>query len=203
VVNYRGDTTNSPGYCDDINLIQQTKGATFAIGFAIHTNSNSAPFSVAFNAPGTYSFYDDTALQSNTVGAFTTGYPVFQRHAQAVGDFWGKALMQTTQLVQKRIVVTYSAAMTIDASLGNEFDITVTNGTAFTINAPTNPIDGQRVTVTIRNTSGGAHGVITWNAVFKLAALGAIANGFSRSVDFKYNGTNWVQVGQTGVDIPN
>lgn len=102
-----------------------------------------------------------------------------------------------------RSVVTYSASMTPDASASNEFDITATNGTAFTINAPTNPIDGQRITITLRNASGGALGAATWDAVFKMSAWTNPANAFSRSIDFKYNATNWVQVSQTGVDVPN
>lgn len=114
--------------------------------------------------------------------------------------------MQTVlsaQLTQKRITVTYSASMTPDAALGNVYEITATNATAHTINAPTNPTDGQRVTVTIRNTSGGALGVATWNAVFKMVAWVQPATGFSRSIDFKYNGTNWVEIGRTAADVPN
>lgn len=99
--------------------------------------------------------------------------------------------------------LTYSASMTIDASAGNIFEIAATNGTAFTINAPTNPQTGQRMVILVRNTSGGALGAVTWNAVFKLSAWTSPATGFSRSIQFYYNGTNWVQIGQTGVDVPN
>lgn len=111
--------------------------------------------------------------------------------------------MLNCPLVLRRVVVTYSASMTIDASTGSEFDISDNNGTAFTINAPTNPVDGQRITVTLRNISGGALGAATWNAVFKMSAWTNPANGNSRSIDFRYDGTNWVQVAQTGVDVPN
>lgn len=99
--------------------------------------------------------------------------------------------------------ITYSASMTPDALAGQRQIITATNGTAFTINAPSNPVTGVRMTITIRNASGGALGAITWNAVFKMAAFTAPANGFSRSVDFQFNGSAWVQVAQTGVDVPN
>lgn len=105
--------------------------------------------------------------------------------------------------IASRRTITYSASITIDVQEGNEFDITANNGTAFTINAPTNPLDGQRITITIRNTSGGALGVITWDAVFKMSAWTSPATTNSRSIDFKYNASNWVQVGQTGVDVPN
>jgi hypothetical protein len=102
-----------------------------------------------------------------------------------------------------RTAPTYGASVAIDTSLGNEFDVTATDGVAFTVANPTNATDGQRITITIRNTSGGALGVLTFDTLYKASAWTQPANGFSRSIDFKYNGTNWVQIGQTGVDVPN
>jgi hypothetical protein len=102
-----------------------------------------------------------------------------------------------------RTAITYSASMTADASTGNLFPITATNATAFTINAPTNPATGQRITFTIRNTSGGALGVATWDAVFKMAAWTQPATANSRSIDFTYDGTNWIEVARTAADVPN
>ncbi len=99
--------------------------------------------------------------------------------------------------------VTYSTSMTIDASTGNYFTITANNGTGFTINAPTNPVTGQRIYVIIRNTSGGALGTATWNAVFKMAAWTQPANANSRTIKFVYDGTNWVEFGRTTTDVPN
>lgn len=103
----------------------------------------------------------------------------------------------------QQVTVTYSASMTIDSAAGNEFIITATNGTAFTINAPTNPVTGKRLTITLRNSSGGALGAATWNATFKMSAWTNPANGQNRSITFQYNGTNWIQISQTGVDVPN
>lgn len=99
--------------------------------------------------------------------------------------------------------VTYSAAMTIDASKGSVFSVSATNATAFTFNAPTNGYASQQITVVVRNTSGAALGAVTWNAAFKLAAWTQPASGFSRSITFEYNGTNWVEVSRTPVDVPN
>lgn len=99
--------------------------------------------------------------------------------------------------------VTYSASMTINAATGNIFTITATNGTAFTINAPTNPSTGAKMRLRIRNASGGALGAITWNAVFKMAAFTSPANGFSRAIDWDYDGTNWVMASQSAADVPN
>lgn len=99
--------------------------------------------------------------------------------------------------------VTYSASMTPDAQAGNIQVITATNGTAFTINAPSNPASGQQMTMRIRNTSGGALGAATWNAVFKMVAWTNPGNGNSRAIEFYYDGTNWVETYRSAADIPN
>lgn len=100
--------------------------------------------------------------------------------------------------------ITYSASMTPNAALGNTHTITATNGTAFTINAPTNGVTGQRILIKIKNTSGGALGVATWNANYKMSAWTSPATGFSRSIEFEFDGAStWTQINQTGVDVPN
>lgn len=107
------------------------------------------------------------------------------------------------QPLNDHIAVTYSASITIDASTGHQFQINVTNGTAFTINAPTNPTTGQRAKIQLRNTSGGAMGAVTWNAVFKMPTFTAPATGFSRTVDMYYNGANWIVWQISTADVPN
>ena len=101
------------------------------------------------------------------------------------------------------VTLTYSASITPNAALGSILVITATNGTAFTINAPTNPATGQKLTFTIRNTAGGALGTATWNAVFKMATWTQPGSANSRSITFYYNGTNWVETHRTAADIPN
>lgn len=99
--------------------------------------------------------------------------------------------------------LTYSASITPDVDEGDVFTITATNTSAFTINAPTNPVTSKRITFILRNNSGGVMGTITWNAAFKVGSFTNPANGNSRSVDFIYNGTSWVEVSRTSVDVPN
>jgi parallel beta-helix repeat protein len=113
-----------------------------------------------------------------------------------VWEFGGSVKLKTA-------TITYSASMTPNADAGNVQTITATNGTAFTINAPTNPRTGTRLRIRIRNTSGGALGVATWNAVFKMVAWTQPANGFSRSIDFDYDGTNWVEAFRSAADVAN
>lgn len=108
------------------------------------------------------------------------------------------------------VAVTYNAAMTPDASQGNYFRIVVTNGTAFTINNPTNPTDGQVITLEIKNASGGAMGVISWGSAWKRSAgtglvAANITNGNRGTARFVYDATDsqWVQVGGAVCDVPN
>ena len=100
-------------------------------------------------------------------------------------------------------VATYTTSMTFDVSTGNIFSVTVTNGTAFTIVTPTNPVKGQELIITIRNTSGGALGAITWPSNFKMAAWTSPANGYSRSIALYYDGTNWIERARTTTDVAN
>src|SRR5262249_16956492 len=85
------------------------------------------------------------------------------------------------------VVLTYGPTVSTDASAGNSFVITANNATAFTIANPTNAVDGQHITYTIRNTAGVALGTITWGTAFKMAAFTAPATGNSRSIEFRYD----------------
>lgn len=104
-----------------------------------------------------------------------------------------------------RFDLTYNASMNIDASVADGFWIVATNGTAFTINLPTNPSPSRRIVVHIKNTSGGALGAVTWAAGYKLSAWTSPATGTNRSIEFQYDDSNgnWVEMTRTTVDVPN
>jgi len=110
-------------------------------------------------------------------------------------------------LVQRKVDQTYGVTVAIDAAAANWFTAGVTNSTAFTISSPVNPANGQQITITIANQSGGAMGTITWNPAFKLSAWTNPANGFNRSITFGYSsgGTlnGWYELSRTTSDIPN
>jgi hypothetical protein len=71
-----------------------------------------------------------------------------------------------------------------------------------TVNAPTFAYTGCQMTITVKNTTGGAL-TVNWNAIYKMSTWTSPATANSRSVTFQYDGTNWIQVAQTGVDVPN
>lgn len=100
------------------------------------------------------------------------------------------------------VPVSYSASITFNASAGYVFSISATNGTAFTINAPTGAVTGMTMSVEIKNASGGALGAVTWNAVFKMAAWTAPANTFARVITFYFDNINWREISRSA-DIPN
>lgn len=102
-----------------------------------------------------------------------------------------------------RTAPAYTTTVGIDASLGNWFDITVTDAVAFTVANPTNAVDGQRISVTVRNASGTTTGTTTFGTLYKMSAWTAPANTTSRTIDFKFNSTNWVEASRTPADVPN
>lgn len=137
------------------------------------------------------------------------GGAIFNGTVQATGAITASGgVVNSARITGVLTAVAYSAAPVIDASLGNDFVMTITDGNAIVVGAPTNtPAAGQcqDISFTIKNASGGAHGALTWNAVFKTqaTAFAAVANGFSRTVFFRWNGTNWVELVRTAADVAN
>lgn len=89
--------------------------------------------------------------------------------------------------------IAYAATIAIDASLGDRVLIGALTG-ALTMNAPTNPSRGQKLTIYLLQDATGGR-VTTWNAVFKKAADGAGTANQKGVTEFLYDGTDWVQIG--------
>jgi hypothetical protein len=98
----------------------------------------------------------------------------------------------------------YSASIAIDASAGNTVLIIVANNSAFTINAPTNPSNGQLLTIQIYNNSGGAMGAITWAAAYHMAAFSNPGSVQVASITFSYSSGlgHWTEVSRSSSSIP-
>lgn len=167
-------------------------GNVFSIGTEYAGTGVFREMRVQFNGTTTWA-WDSTSFYNPTAATYDIG-----KTANPI-----RHLFTAGRIVQQRTTPVYGASITINSANGGFHAITATNGTAFTINAPTNPVTGHQITVTIRNTSGGALGAVTWDAVFKLSAWTSPATANSRSVTFVYDGTNWVEIGRTPADVPN
>lgn len=94
-----------------------------------------------------------------------------------------------------------AATLTCDTSRYNAFRCVLSTATAMTIGPTTSPLDGETITISIFNASGGAHGAITWDASFATTGAPVIANNKRRVFQFTYNGATWEQIGPAPVDI--
>lgn len=120
----------------------------------------------------------------------TAGFPLTPRSLSTMG-------------ASPLVAPAYGASVAVNALLGTDFNIVVTDGNPFTVNNPTNLVSGQHLYITIKNTSGGALGAVTWSSAYKLSAWTQPANGFSRSIQYRYDGTNLIEIARTPADVPN
>lgn len=143
---------------------------------------------------------DDLILEADEKGVGQPGELIFK-----TGGVERARITQGGNFVSTIATPTYSASISPNAGAGQWQTITVTNNSIFTINAPTNPPDAthtQELTIEISNTSGGAMGVITWNAAFVFAGVtwanpGSAKKRFAR---FEWNGLVWACTGFSTAD---
>lgn len=116
----------------------------------------------------------------------------------------------TTRAALRQLLPTalvYGPSIAVDASAGNQFVVTVTDGVAFAFANPTFPPGttfGQQITITIRNASGGALGAGTFGTAYKVSGnVAATTTGNSRTIAFVWNGTNWIEIFRTAADVAN
>jgi hypothetical protein len=157
-------------------------------GYTMAVGTNLAPARIYAEASGT-----TNSILKASVHKFGTG-PT---------DGWVINQNAVFQPQNELALLPYSPAISIDAAFGHIFQINADNGTAFTINTPSNPTAGQTIKLLIRNTSGGALGAITWGAGYKKSAFTAPAPNNSRSISFVYDGASWIETDKSGVDVPN
>jgi hypothetical protein len=109
---------------------------------------------------------------------------------------WGDGLHQLEALV-------FGAVITPDCQFSNEFMVTLNDSRNFTIAAPLNPTYGRRITIAIRNASNGTAGTAAWQPIFRMGAWENPPTGHNRSIEFMFDGGNWLETSRTAQDIPN
>ncbi len=144
----------------------------------------------AGSVPGTYGF-QTSAIYDGTHRA------MHLLQSSAVGWHSVKALSPNPSL----LTTTGGTAVSIDTAGFRFVTIRADDGSAFTVNAPTNGLFQETLTIQVHNNAGVAMGAITWNAVFKLA--GAFTNpaaGLRRMITFVFDGTSWREISRTAAD---
>lgn len=102
-------------------------------------------------------------------------------------------------------ILTLAAIINTDASVASYFEIVDTaSGTARTIANPTKAVEGQEITYSVQNNSGGVLGALAFGSEFRRAgAWTQPANGQRRSITFRRRSGAWREVCRTAADQPN
>jgi hypothetical protein len=110
-----------------------------------------------------------------------------------------QSVLTGTQSVTSGVVaLTFSSTLAVNAALGNHFRVTMTAN--MTVSAPSNPVDGQKVTFELIQDGTGSR-TVTWNAAFDFGAVGAPTLTTTASkrdvVGFVYSGSlsKWLCAG--------
>jgi hypothetical protein len=74
------------------------------------------------------------------------------------------------QVAPAVVNLSYSSAILVDASAGNDYRVTLTGNA--TISSPSNGVDGQRITIQIAQDGTGSRKV-TWGSGYLFGAAGA------------------------------
>jgi hypothetical protein len=191
--------------------ILRTQNAVFTSGFVVHFIADqtvTGASSIITNVMGFYASNNIVATASAVTGFFSdinSAAGVRQFYASGTGDsqFNGAIVLSNSPIINSRQVMIYSASMTPAAASGNMDVITISGAVAHTINSPGTARTGQRLIITLRHASGGSAGAATWNAIFKMTAWVQPADGFSRTIEFVYDGSNWIEIDRTTADVPN
>ncbi len=180
-------------------------GNIFADNISIHTAVNSGTFRPSYNF-----FINGSGGADATHHNEVYNNRGNSAHIAVYAPFTGTAPVALSQLY---IEVANSggtgSSFTFGAQSGLMWTATVTSNISgvanLEIKTPTNPLKGQRSTLKIVN-SAGVGAVLTTafdptNHVFKVSGYTDPANGFFKTGEFYYDGTNWIQIGAWSADI--
>ncbi len=99
----------------------------------------------------------------------------------------------------------YSSSITPDIATGLQKGITVTDGSAFTVNAPMQLFPGAAITFHFFNNSGGPMGAITWASLYQLTGNNGTfvgpPDGSRSTISFYYDGANLIETDRTSAII--
>jgi hypothetical protein len=186
-----GLQANSPLYSIQLNN-DSAQGVDYGLGIG--------EFVQCIGEAATYP--DDFEFRYVGTGSKTARF--FAPGAGTFGLMSDGPIQSQQRIVSGQSTLTYGTTVSVsDLGIANHFLLTPTDGVAFTISSPGGKVAGQCVTFTIKNTTGGALGAVTWGSFYKMASWVQPATGFSRSITFMCDGTNLIEVSRAAADIPN
>ena len=117
---------------------------------------------------------------------------------------WAMNLSDGTSLIAylapKVATLTMAATITVDASLANDYRLTLTASTA-TMGNPTNPVDGQNIKMQLTQDTTGNRTIAAWGTSYDFGAAGTpVLSTATSTIDvigFVYNSTKtkWLYLG--------
>ena len=130
-------------------------------------------------------------------------------HTQSTGHTNAPILLvagsTSTVFVKGTTTQPYSSSITPDIATGLQKGITVTDGSAFTVNAPMQLFPGAAITFHFFNNSGGPIGGITWASLYQLTGNNGTfvgpPDGSRSTISFYYDGANLIETDRTSAII--
>lgn len=157
-------------------------------------------------------FFDDSTIElgfrfncvgaTSTSGTKTTQWPIAS--GGAAGVFLTSNKNRIPQLMFARQSQSAATSTPINATIYNQFDITLGSAGPFTIANPTvvsGDNTGRIITIQFKNLSGGGVTAISFGTAYKTASWSSLATSMARTLTFQYDGTNWQEIARSG-DIP-
>lgn len=140
-----------------------------------------------------YTVYNDTAggFPVRVIGASGSGIVIYNQQRATI--YCDGANFDSPQNSVNTQDIAYAASITPNIRSGSSVIVGALTGN-ITVNAPTNAVKGVELSIAMTQDATGGR-TITWNAVFKKAADGAGTASQKMVAVFKYDGTNWIQVG--------
>lgn len=140
-----------------------TKGAVPAPGIG------DAAANFFLKADGTFAVAHPLTTKGDLFGFSTLGtrFPVGANGKMIVADSTQALGVKYEYYIPKQVTQAYAANVAIDASAGDIFDITLTGN--LTLDAPTNPVDGKRIQIRLKQDGTGSR-TVTLNAIFRIPA---------------------------------
>lgn len=172
-----------------------------------NTATNCAGYGLQIDAGSTRVTYADNDFPANSSGAISDGQTTFPAPAIG-GPLVVNALTAATRVsyasrVGTRVVTAWTTSWTPDLSTGDIQELTAsTSGVAFTAQPPISGVTALKWTMVIKNTSGGALGTLTLDAVYKHSGVPVVANGFRINIVWYADGANWVEESRSAA-VPN